>query len=351
LQDPLAELVKIEPQAIGVGQYQHDMKPARMAEALGGVVEDCVNAVGVDVNTASYSLLSYIAGISTAAAKNIVAYREENGEFTRRAQILKVPKIGAKAFEQCAGFLRVPGSDELFDNTGVHPESYELANRLLSLFGYTEENVRKGEVGMLRSKVALRGVEKVCKELNDTHGIDTTPRAIRGMISATSETGTSLFTIKVSHTDKEYACKVATAIEKVAPPAVTEIAKPQRLTYSTITSYITEVIKEINKQSENGNIDVSDKDIYDIVEQKELGLSTSLECFKSVNSPVVDTSADSPSVTKFALVAAIVAAFAVFAIFVIKGLFRTNVSTEEDLKNLVCRPVLGSVPHWESNKK
>jgi capsular polysaccharide biosynthesis protein len=203
-------------------------------------------------------------------------------------------------------------------------------------------------VKLIKSDAIL---EKVCKELKDTHGIDTTPRAIRGMISATSETGTSLFTIKVSHTDKEYACKVATAIEKVAPPAVTEIAKPQRLTYSTITSYITEVIKEINKQSENGNIDVSDKDIYDIVEQKELGLSTSLECFKSVNSPVVDTSADSPSVAKFALVAAIVAAFAVFAIFVIKGLFRTNVSTEEDLKNLVCRPVLGSVPHWESNKK
>ena len=166
LQDPLAELVKIEPQAIGVGQYQHDMKPARMTEALGGVVEDCVNAVGVDVNTASYSLLSYIAGISTTAAKNIVAYREENGEFTRRAQILKVPKIGAKAFEQCAGFLRVPGSDELLDNTGVHPESYELANRLLALFDYTAEDVRKGEVGMLRTKVTLRGVEKVCHELN-----------------------------------------------------------------------------------------------------------------------------------------------------------------------------------------
>ncbi len=165
LQDPLAELVKIEPQAIGVGQYQHDMKPARMSEALGGVVEDCVNAVGVDVNTASYSLLSYIAGISTAAAKNIVAYREANGEFTRRAQILKVPKIGAKAFEQCAGFLRVPGSDELLDNTGVHPESYELTNRLLALFGYTEENVRQGEIGMLRSKVTLRGVDKVCAEL------------------------------------------------------------------------------------------------------------------------------------------------------------------------------------------
>lgn len=166
LQDPLAELVKIEPQAIGVGQYQHDMKPARMSETLGGVVEDCVNAVGVDVNTASYSLLSYIAGISTAAAKNIVAYREANGEFRSRAEILKVPKIGAKAYEQCAGFLRVPDSAEVFDNTGVHPESYDLANRLLALFDYTEESVKSGEIGMLRSKVMLRGVDKVCAQLS-----------------------------------------------------------------------------------------------------------------------------------------------------------------------------------------
>ncbi len=165
LQDPLAELVKIEPQAIGVGQYQHDMKPARMAEALGGVVEDCVNAVGVDVNTASYSLLSYIAGISTTAAKNIVAYREANGEFRSRAEILKVPKIGAKAFEQCAGFLRVTDSKELLDNTGVHPESYELANRLLALFDYTAEDFRRGEIGMLRTKVTLRGAAKVAAEL------------------------------------------------------------------------------------------------------------------------------------------------------------------------------------------
>ena len=166
LQDPLAELVKIEPQAIGVGQYQHDMKPARLSEALGGVVEDCVNAVGVDVNTASYSLLSYISGISLAAAKNIVAYREENGEFESRAEILKVPKIGAKAFQQCAGFLRVPGAKELLDNTGVHPESYDLANRLLALFDYDEESVRKGEIGMLRTKVTLRGVDKVCAQLS-----------------------------------------------------------------------------------------------------------------------------------------------------------------------------------------
>ncbi len=166
LQDPLAELVKIEPQAIGVGQYQHDMKPARMSETLGGVVEDCVNAVGVDVNTASYSLLSYIAGVSTAAAKNIVAYREANGEFRSRAEILKVPKIGAKAYEQCAGFLRVPDSAEVFDNTGVHPESYDLANRLLALFDYTEESVKNGDIGMLRSKVTLRGVDKVCTQLS-----------------------------------------------------------------------------------------------------------------------------------------------------------------------------------------
>ncbi len=166
LQDPLAELVKIEPQAIGVGQYQHDMKPARMSEALGGVVEDCVNAVGVDVNTASYSLLSYIAGINLTAAKNIVSYREKNGEFETRAQILKVPKIGAKAYEQCAGFLRVPGSTELLDNTGVHPESYDLAQRLLKLFDYTEEDVRQGKITMLRTKVQLRGIDKVCHQLD-----------------------------------------------------------------------------------------------------------------------------------------------------------------------------------------
>lgn len=166
LQDPLAELVKIEPQAIGVGQYQHDMKPARLSETLGGVVEDCVNAVGVDVNTASYSLLSYIAGISASAAKSIVAYREENGEFRSRAQILKVPKIGQKAYEQCAGFLRVPDSEELLDNTGVHPESYELTGRLLALFGYTKEDVRSGQIGMLRAKITLRGIDKVCAQLS-----------------------------------------------------------------------------------------------------------------------------------------------------------------------------------------
>ncbi|MBQ9717887.1 MAG: RNA-binding transcriptional accessory protein, partial [Clostridia bacterium] len=144
LQDPLAELVKIDPKSIGVGQYQHDMKPARLDEALTGVVEDAVNSVGVDVNTASYSLLSYIAGINTTSAKNIVKYREANGEFRTRKEILKVPRFGAKAFQQAAGFLRIPDGDEILDNTGVHPESYAVTRKLLETFGYTLADVRGG---------------------------------------------------------------------------------------------------------------------------------------------------------------------------------------------------------------
>jgi len=165
LQDPLAELVKIDPKAIGVGQYQHDMKQARLSEALGGVVEGCVNAVGVDVNTASYSLLSYIAGISTTAAKNIVAYREANGEFYSRKELLKVPKIGAKAFEQCAGFLRIADADEILDNTGVHPESYEIAHELLKKFGYSADDVREGKLTLLPVSVEKYGKKKLCEEL------------------------------------------------------------------------------------------------------------------------------------------------------------------------------------------
>ena len=165
LQDPLAELVKIDPKGIGVGQYQHDMKPARLDEALTGVVEDCVNAVGIDINTASYSLLSYISGINMTSAKNIVKYREENGEFTSRAQLLKVPRIGAKAYEQCAGFLRVPGSKEILDNTAVHPESYDTARALIALFGYSAEDVRAGHLSSLGAKVREMGVATVCEKL------------------------------------------------------------------------------------------------------------------------------------------------------------------------------------------
>lgn len=165
LQDPLAELVKIDPKAIGVGQYQHDMKQNRLTEALDGVVEDCVNSVGVDVNTASCSLLSHIAGINATAAKNIVTYREEHGEFQSRAALLKVPKIGERAYQQCAGFLRVVGGDEILDNTGVHPESYPIAAALLQEFSLTEGDVRQGGLGSLRALVMARGVEKLCKKL------------------------------------------------------------------------------------------------------------------------------------------------------------------------------------------
>ena len=165
LQDPLAELVKIDPRSIGVGQYQHDMKQSRLGEALSGVVEYCVNHVGVDVNTASYSLLSHVAGINAASAKNIVKYREENGAFTSRAQIKKVPRIGARAFEQCAGFLRVSGGSEILDETGVHPESYAAARALLDRFSLHEEDVRRGKVIGLDKAVCEAGEAKLAAEL------------------------------------------------------------------------------------------------------------------------------------------------------------------------------------------
>lgn len=165
IQDPLAELVKIEPKAIGVGQYQHDMKQARLTEALGGVVEGCVNGVGVDINTASYSLLSYVSGINITVAKNIVKYREENGEFKTRSQILKVPKLGEKAFTQCAGFLRIPGGKQVFDSTGVHPESYAIAEDLLKRFGFTTEDVKNNNLALLRFKATQYGIAKLAREL------------------------------------------------------------------------------------------------------------------------------------------------------------------------------------------
>ena len=160
LQDPLAELVKIDPKAIGVGQYQHDMPPKQLDEALSGVVEDCVNAVGVDINTASPSLLQRVAGLNSTTAKNVVAYREENGIFTSRAQIKKVPTLGPKAFQQCAGFLRVPESKSVLDNTAVHPESYDAAKALLELTGHTAEDVRAGRIADLPERVRAYGEEK-----------------------------------------------------------------------------------------------------------------------------------------------------------------------------------------------
>ena len=161
LQDPLAELVKIDPKAIGVGQYQHDMPQKRLDEALGGVVEDCVNAVGVDVNTASVSLLQQVSGLTSTTAKNVVAYREVNGAFTSRSQLKKVPKLGPKAFQQCAGFLRVPESKEIFDNTGVHPETYEAAEKLLKLCGYTKKDIAEGKLELLSERFLKLGNETV----------------------------------------------------------------------------------------------------------------------------------------------------------------------------------------------
>ena len=160
LQDPLAELVKIDPKSIGVGQYQHDMPQKRLDEALGGVVEDCVNAVGVDLNTASVSLLQQVSGLTSTTAKNIVAYREENGAFTSRSQLKKVPKLGPKAFQQCAGFLRVPESKEILDNTGVHPESYTAAGTLLELCGYSKKEATSGNLAELAARLADYGIEK-----------------------------------------------------------------------------------------------------------------------------------------------------------------------------------------------
>ena len=164
LQDPLAELVKIDPMAIGVGQYQHDMPQARLEETLTGVVEDCVNAVGVDINTASPSLLQRVSGLTKTTAKNIVAYREENGIFTSRKAINKVPKLGPKAFQQCAGFLRVPESKQVLDNTAVHPESYDAASKLLDLCGYTMDDVKAGKLADLKQRLDSCGVAKAAAE-------------------------------------------------------------------------------------------------------------------------------------------------------------------------------------------
>ncbi len=164
LQDPLAELIKIDPKSIGVGQYQHDMNEKRLDSALSGVLEDCVNSVGVDLNTASVSLLKFIAGLNSSVAKNIVVYREENGKFKSRKQLKKVPKLGEKAYTQCAGFLRIDGGENILDNTAVHPESYEKAEKLLALFSYTKEDVKARRISDLRQKIKAYGEDRAARE-------------------------------------------------------------------------------------------------------------------------------------------------------------------------------------------
>ncbi len=167
LQDPLAELVKIDPKSIGVGQYQHDMNQKRLGEALGGVVEDCVNSVGIDLNTASPSLLSYVSGINSGVAKNITAYREENGKFKNRKELLKVPKLGKKAFEQCAGFLRITDGDNILDNTSVHPESYSATEKLLDILGYSKDELSASEISDIKTRLS----EQNMNTLSETLGI------------------------------------------------------------------------------------------------------------------------------------------------------------------------------------
>ncbi|MCI7131921.1 MAG: helix-hairpin-helix domain-containing protein, partial [Lachnospiraceae bacterium] len=163
LQDPLAELVKIDPKSIGVGQYQHDMNQKKLSEALSGVVEDCVNKVGVDLNTASAPLLAYISGISGTIAKNIVTYREENGKFTNRNQLLKVAKLGPKAYEQCAGFMRIQGGDNPLDGTSVHPESYEAARKLLEKQGFSVNDITGGK--LIGLSLTIKDYGRLAKEL------------------------------------------------------------------------------------------------------------------------------------------------------------------------------------------
>lgn len=180
LMDPLAELVKIDPKSIGVGQYQHDMKQARLSEALGGVVEDCVNSVGVDLNTSSWALLAYISGMNMSIAKNVVSYREENGSFTDRKQLLKVPKLGPKAFTQCAGFLKVSESKNPLDKTTVHPESYEAAEKLLELYNVDLSDIGTSKMKELEKKVISDGEEKVAEKINV--GIPTLKDIIKELI-------------------------------------------------------------------------------------------------------------------------------------------------------------------------
>ncbi len=167
LEDPLAELVKIDPKSIGVGQYQHDMNQKTLGSALGGVVEDCVNSVGVDINTASPQLLSYVAGINIAVAKNIVAYREENGIFTKRSQLKKVKKLGDKAFLQCAGFMRIPEADNVLDNTAVHPESYDLATEIIDACGFEKADIKSGKLGNIKNVAKTVNLS----QLAEKHGV------------------------------------------------------------------------------------------------------------------------------------------------------------------------------------
>ena len=278
LQDPLAELVKIDPKSIGVGQYQHDMNQKKLGEALGGVVEDCVNKVGVDLNTASASLLEYISGISKAIAKNIVDYREQNGRFRSRAQLLKVPKLGPKAYEQCAGFLRILDGENPLDATSVHPESYQAAMQLLDKMGLTMEDVRKAqkaaaskgtvkkEVAGTAKKEAKPKQQKVVIRNTNTAMGKALAAAMGGMTMAYEEENTS----KKKQQAGSGAVDNSQAVSSLEKKIKDKKLMAQELGIGEIT--LTDILKELEKPSrdprENMPAPILRSDVLDMKDLK-----------------------------------------------------------------------------------
>ena len=258
LQDPLAELVKIDPQSIGVGQYQHDMNQKKLSETLSGVVEDCVNKVGVDLNTASASLLEYISGISKTIAKNIVDYREENGTFKNRKELLKVPKLGPKAFEQCAGFMRIQGGDNPLDATSVHPESYEAANLLLEKLHLTMEDVKKIQTEAAKQSGTKKKAKPAKKQAFQVKNTNTAFGA--AFAKAFGDSG-----ISVSDEKEKAADKVPSLMKKVPDKK----AMAAELGIGEIT--LVDILKELEKPARDPR-DEMPKPILrtDVLEMKDL---------------------------------------------------------------------------------
>ena len=265
LQDPLAELVKIDPKSIGVGQYQHDMNQKKLGETLNGVVEDCVNKVGVDLNTASVSLLEYISGISKAIAKNIVDYREQNGRFTNRKQLLKVAKLGPKAFEQCAGFLRITGGDNPLDATSVHPESYEAAQKLLAKLGLTMEDVKEFQKKAAQNtsvKTENKPAKAPAKKTIQVHNINTA----MGKALAQAMGGVTLTETKEVPAKKDNAAERLGSIER----RISDKGKlAVELGIGEIT--LTDIIKELEKPARDPRADMPAPVLRsDVLDMKDL---------------------------------------------------------------------------------
>ena len=266
LQDPLAELVKIDPKSIGVGQYQHDMNQKKLSEALNGVVEDCVNKVGVDLNTASASLLEYISGISKTIAKNIVDYRETNGRFRNRAQLLKVPKLGPKAYEQCAGFMRIPDGDNPLDATSVHPESYEAAEKLLDKLGLTMEDVKTAQKQAAKSKGSLDSMKKEPKPKKQKVVIRNT-NTVMGKALAAAMGGITLEDGKASGGVKETgAAAVSTLGRKVTDKK--KMAEELGIGEITLTDILKELEKPARDPRENMPAPILRSDVLDMEDLK-----------------------------------------------------------------------------------